>query len=273
MSKKSKSVVEINKPHIKRLPYSATSLTQTITPMIPVSKLPTVYYSTPAWLKMWKIIDLCQQEVGWLGLVDEINDGDYLITDIFLLEQEVTGGTTDIESDAVANLAVELESSGIDSTKLRYWGHSHVNMQVSPSGTDESQLADYMEHCEWFIRGIYNKKFEQKVDVFDKRHNVVFQKVDSKEHRPDFDDAWLQALKTEIATKVKQKSYSYGPGVRTSPTGGYYQPSYGHLAQKFHPQPAKPVKTAADYWIDEDDDLIGYDWNYSGGEEWRSLKK
>jgi len=204
-------------PKPKPLQFNATSQTKTITP-IGTTQMPTVYYTRDAWTKMWKIVELCPEEVGWLGTVDKIG-GDYLITEVFLLEQEVSGVTTDIESDAVANLAVELESRGIDSSKLRYWGHSHVNMGVSPSGTDENQTNEYIEHCDFFIRGIYNKKMEAKVDVFDMNHKLVYQKVDHAVKDERYDAEWLKALKDEIAAKVKKRvyaqPYSYG-GLRNN---------------------------------------------------------
>jgi hypothetical protein len=195
------------KPAPKPLQFNATSQTKTITP-IGTTQMPTVYYTRDAWTKMWKIVELCPEEVGWLGMVDKTETGDYLITEIFLLEQEVSGVTTDIESDAVANLAVDLESRGLDSTKLRFWGHSHVNMGVSPSGTDENQTNEYIEHCDFFIRGIYNKKMEAKVDVFDMNHKLVYQKVDHAVKDDRYDAAWLKELKDEIAAKVKKRVYA-----------------------------------------------------------------
>lgn len=204
---KKKTVTAGTPVNVKPKPtFQATSMSKVTTPLIPdkTPRMPVVHFDIKAWFKMWKLVELCDGEVGWLGLVDELAGGDYLITDIFIPEQVVSGATTDIESDAVANLAVELESQGIDSTKLRYWGHSHVNMQVSPSGTDEAQLADYMEHCDWFIRGIYNKKKEYKLDVFDKRVNCVFQKCDHVLHNIGMEADWVDKLKKQINNNVKK---------------------------------------------------------------------
>ena len=188
--------------------FSATSLNPTTTPIGQV-KAPIVYYTQEAWYTLSKYVELCSGEVGWLGTVDVLESGDYLIDKVYLLEQTVTGATTDIESDAVANLAVSLEEQGIDSSRLRYWGHSHVNMQVSPSGTDEDQLQEYLDNgCNYFIRGIYNKKGDAKVDVFDQDKGVVFQACQNKLQIDGFGDEWVAQIKAEIKDKVKAPVYN-----------------------------------------------------------------
>lgn len=190
-----------------KIDFDARSMTQKIS-SIGATPMPVVTYTREAWETIWQYVKLCKYEIGWLGLVDETPNG-YLITEVFLLEQEVSGATTEIESDAIANLAVALESRGVDSTRLRYWGHSHVDMGVTPSGRDEDQLKEYLENgCEFFIRGIYNKKMEAKLDIFDMRTKLVYQKCDQSVSDPNFPNDWVESIRNEINTKVKQKVYT-----------------------------------------------------------------
>ena len=138
---------------------------------------PTVYYSQEAWLIIQHIIKVSTGEIGWLGLVEKYNDY-FIIREIFIPEQIVTAVTTEIEPEALLKLTMELLEEGKDTSMLRYWGHSHVNMPVRPSGRDEAQIEDYLEHADWFIRGIYNKKGAAKVDVYDVPGDVLHQCVE-----------------------------------------------------------------------------------------------
>ncbi len=182
----------------------SSSLVATTTPL-DVTEAPTVYYTHEAWEMMWYVINKCTQEVGWLGLVerDEENNS-FLITEIFVPEQLVHGAETDISAEALGKLANDLELAGKDSSQLRYWGHSHVNMGVSPSLTDEMQIDDYLEHADWFIRSIQNKRGESKVDVYDTEENAVFQCVDSDVLSVTLDEERIAEIDMILTNNVKR---------------------------------------------------------------------
>ncbi len=152
---------QIIKPRFK---ITATSMVAKAEPLLSVdqSKSPSVWYSNKAWLKIKRVVGMCPEEVGWLGTVDRV-DGGYIVTDIFVPKQVVTGTECDIEAEDLAQLVHDLDYP----ENLFYWGHSHVNMGVSPSVQDENQTGEYLEHNDVFIRGIYNKRGDSKVDVFD----------------------------------------------------------------------------------------------------------
>ena len=139
---------------------------------------PSVYYTQDAWDIIAYLVNAVETEVGWLGLVDILDDGNYLITDIYVPEQTVNGTETDITAETLCNLVIELEENNKESEKLFYWGHSHVNMGVSPSTQDEIQIEEFLENgCKQFIRGIYNKRGASKVDVYDVQNNCIHQCV------------------------------------------------------------------------------------------------
>lgn len=198
-----KNKIEKREPKFK---LSATSLVPSVTPITSYKAAPQILYTPKAWQKIWLLVDTCPKEVGWLGTVTK-HDEVYMIEDIFVLEQTVTHTETDIEADALAHLALQLEEQGIDSSTLRYWGHSHVNMQVSPSGQDENQTEEYLEHVDWFIRGIYNKKRDTKVDVFDMTEKLVYQAVNNQVQIPSMTSTEIKAFQDEIKTNVKERTY------------------------------------------------------------------
>jgi hypothetical protein len=139
---------------------------------------PTVYFTAVALETIRYIVQECNDEIAWLGLVDELTDGNFLITEIFVPKQEVTSTSVDIAPEAMNVLAHQLIVAGKDPGKLRYHGHSHVNMQVHPSQTDQDHMRDYLEHPDWFIRSIHNKKGDVRVDVYDKRTMLVHHNVE-----------------------------------------------------------------------------------------------
>jgi len=200
----------------KRSNINASSMTKTTTRLGVGAAIPSVYYTPTAWFTIQHLVDIAPKEVGWLGIVEPLDSGDYLITDIHIPEQTVTAAETDIDSDAMMDLYNELLADDVDTSKLYYWGHSHVNMGVSPSLQDEIQIEEYLESCPIFIRGIYNKKGASKVDIFDKNLNVVHQCVDNTIMIPD-------ALCEKIDKTFEEKVNEY---VYTPPKNGMYSYNY-----------------------------------------------
>lgn len=142
---------------------------------VPVAT-PKVMYAPNVWAEIEYFIEKQDLEVGWLGLVEKVGN-DYLITEVFLPEQKVHSVETDISAEAMTKVAMEILDSGKCSSQLYYWGHSHVNMSVSPSTQDEEQIDEFLKSCPLFIRGIYNKKGHSKVDVYDVEQKCVFECV------------------------------------------------------------------------------------------------
>jgi len=162
---------------------------------------PIVEYTSLAWNKIQYLVQTCEKEVGWLGTVQETDTG-YLIEDIYVPEQTVTGAETDIEAAAMVELAMILD----DPDTLYYWGHSHVSMGVCPSAQDENQTAEYLNHLTIFIRGIYNKHGASKVDVFDTDQMVVHECVQNAPEVPPLTAEQLLLLDEDLKN-VKEKVY------------------------------------------------------------------
>ena len=186
----------------KRWSFSTTSLTAGIATLCSTElRTPTVFYTREVQAIIQLIVANCEKEVGWWGYVETLPSGDYLITEIFVPEQIVTGTETDISPMAMAALANTLMEQDKDPGKLFYWGHSHVNMGVSPSAQDETQVEEYLDNLPVFIRGIYNKSGSSKVDVYDRAQGVAFNAVPAGCESPltaDMKNAILEILKTNV---------------------------------------------------------------------------
>lgn len=224
MKKNSRSKAPTKNTGYKKPPrewdYSATSSTPATTPLRrrgETPRTPRVIYTTRVYQQITYLVHRCNLEVGWWGLVDVQPCGDYLITEIFVPPQTVTGVETDIEAEAMTALAIELMDRDLDPGKLYYYGHSHVNMGVSPSGQDESNTDQYLDACPIFIREIRNKKGESKVDIFDTTANVVYQCV---ENIPEWDlipGDVVQEIDDIVESCVKERKYQ-PPAATTQPT-------------------------------------------------------
>lgn len=132
---------------------------------------PMVYMTRDAFSRMWHFVDIADEEVGWLGTVRLTPYGNFLIEEVFLLEQEVSAAQTEISEDGIAKLVQELietRQDGVDvANAIRFWGHSHVRMGTSPSGQDEAQMRHFQQNdCPWFVRGILNKLGRMQFDIF-----------------------------------------------------------------------------------------------------------
>lgn len=245
--------------------FSATETRATVTPLLragekPRHVAPTVIYTTEAWQTIQFLVARCPVEIGWLGLVthDAANNA-FIIDRIFVPKQEVSGATTEIEADAMTTLAMELLDEGLDTSQLYYWGHSHVNMGVSPSSQDERQLDEYLEHCPVFIRGIYNKKGDAKVDVFDTQAGVVYQCVENVPEHDLLPAYLIDYLTATMKANVIERRY-------LPPT----KPYTPHLGSSYTSQKSQVSVTPAQSWIDYDDytfrddeDLKQYLWTNS----------
>lgn len=95
------------------------------------------------------------QEVSGMGKLTQTGDL-FTITDAILLPQKNTSTTTDIEPQDVARAMYQLRDTP---GELRWWWHSHVNMQAFWSGTDKDTIRDCGQGG-WFTATVVNKRCE-----------------------------------------------------------------------------------------------------------------
>ena len=218
---------------------------------------PIVYYTPEVAASIDYLVQQVGTEVGWLGTVDQCEEtGNFEVTQIFVPKQEVHGAETDIDAEAICELAVQLEEQGIESDKLIYWGHSHVTMGVTPSGQDEQQIEEFLENgCKQFIRGIYNKLGASKVDVYDVESNCVHQCVKNMVRPQPMADATKKHLDSLIKQNVKTKKYK--PVVKAaagSTLGKYPEQQQSLFNGQDYPAYGRTYPSYIDYYDAERDE-------------------
>jgi len=126
---------------------------------------PWIITSNLAYEKMWHYVDIADEEISWLGSVEEIEtsgQSDYFIKDVFLLRQENGAASTEITEQGLVDLVQELlklPNGNKLYQEIRFWGHSHVNMETQPSSQDERQMELFEQSGhQFFIRAILNKR-------------------------------------------------------------------------------------------------------------------
>ena len=141
-----------------------------------------LFYTEKAWIKQQALIDNFSDEVAWHGIAKRGEDesvDEYIIEDILVYPQEVTGATVNTDQEEYQNWLYEHDDEVFDNIRMQ--GHSHVNMGVTPSGVDDSlyerilgQLDDEM----FYIFLIWNKKGDKTVKIYDLAKNVLFETAD-----------------------------------------------------------------------------------------------
>lgn len=114
-----------------------------------------VFISYILWKKLLYFMEKIDIEFSGLGTI-EIIDGNFHVTDIFLLKQEGGAASTDLNEKAVLEAMSERDN-------INFWFHSHVNMGAFWSNTDKETIEMLSDHG-FFLSLVMNKKNEYKLN-------------------------------------------------------------------------------------------------------------
>ena len=135
-----------------------------------VDRKATVLFTELAWQKMQLLVKEFDKEVAWHGIAERCEEKDtYLISDILVYPQEVTGSTVTTDQSKYENWLMSHDDDVFNNIRMQ--GHSHVNMAVSPSSVDLSlyeRILDQLGSDMFYIfmiknaTGNYNRDFTSK---------------------------------------------------------------------------------------------------------------
>lgn len=164
---------------------------------------PNIYITVNAYQKILTLTKEYSTEVAWHCLVEHPQETNaYLIYDVLVFPQEVTGGTANgIDGEYEMWLSTLPDEQF---KKVRCHMHSHVNMSVTPSGVDEGYYSNLMTQVtDYYITMIINKKSEYHLRFYDKTNNILYT---DKELIVCFEDGTsLQTWFDSIKDIVKEK--------------------------------------------------------------------
>lgn len=186
--------------------------------------------------KLLALVDRCDKEIGWHGVIerDTENPKLFIIKDIVVFPQEVTGATVDPDAEAYTKWLYNMDGEGVTEEQfehLRYHGHSHVNMATFPSGTDTTFQKNIMENCEdFYVFSIHNKSGSIWANIYDVENNVIYENNDIIwEGCIDEAQAWASE---QIKKKVTTKTYTQPKTTTNAYAGtvGNYGGCYGRYS-------------------------------------------
>ena len=139
-------------------------------------------FSEIAWIKMQMLISEFDKEVAWHGVAHR-EDGEekdsYVVTDILVYPQEVTGATVNTDQERYQDWLYEHDDDVFNNIRLQ--GHSHVNMSTTPSSVDNSlyeRILDQLDDDMFYIFVIWNKRGDSTIKIYDMEKNVLFETAD-----------------------------------------------------------------------------------------------
>jgi hypothetical protein len=140
---------------------------------------PTVCITTKAYIKMRLLVDKFDKEIGWYGIVNQMPglDNTYVIEDIVVYPQTVSGATCEQDEDRMFEFEMRLTTDQVN--HKRFHGHSHVNMATSPSGVDENFYQELLSQVtDFFIITVTNKRNEYTTRFYDVANNILYTDVE-----------------------------------------------------------------------------------------------
>lgn len=220
-----------------------------------VDRKATLYFTELAWLKMTGLVSDFSSEVGWHGVArrgDDPEKDEYIVSDIMVYPQEVTGATVTTDQTEYNQWLFSFDNDVFN--HIRFQGHSHVNMGVTPSGTDlslYSRILDMLGPRDFYIFLIINKSGQMTIKIYDMAKNILFETNDV-EVRPFSKEIGLMDFIKQAKEIVKTKAYTtptysgnYSGSYSGNYSGGKYASDYYHTQtqDKKEEKPAVPAVT------------------------------
>lgn len=206
-----------------------------------ITRKATVYFTETAWYKMQALISEFDKEVAWHGIAERGTDPDkdeYIISDILVYPQEVTGTTVNTDQLQYQNWLMSHDDEVFN--RIRMQGHSHVNMSTSPSSVDTTHQESILEQLDdtmFYIFMIWNKRGEKNIKIYDLVKNVLFETSDVDVKILE-NEMGLQSFLKNAKEMVKTKTYtapvknysSYGENYYSGEhwCDDYYERYYGY---------------------------------------------
>jgi len=172
-----------------------------------------VWLTQEAYRKIVALVMEFKEEVGWHGVVSRLDENEFLIEDIVIYPQEVTGSTVNTDQFIYSEWLYSLDDEIFN--KIRMQGHSHVNMSVTPSSVDSehrSQILEQLESDMFYIFMIWNKSLSIHTLIYDMNRNILYENKDVYVHL--LDDETMKGFLADAKTKVQKKTIT----AKKSPT-------------------------------------------------------
>ena len=148
-----------------------------------------LYINALAYAKMMIYIRDTSTEIAWHGTAIRLGEGttmplsaQFYVQDVFLYPQIVRDITVDTDQEKYNAWVTKLDDDTFNN--MRFQGHSHVNMGVTPSGIDTAYYDSILKTLQieqpdgFYIFTVMNKSGDMYLIIYDLAKNIVYSKAD-----------------------------------------------------------------------------------------------
>lgn len=243
----------------------------------------TVLFTSLAYTKMIRLMMAFDSEVAWHGCGERIDNTTFLITDILVYPQTVTGATVDMDPEEYVKWLMENEGDE-RFYNIIMQGHSHVMMPTTPSTTDLTHQEDILNQLKgdgFYIFMIWNKKLENNMKIYDLANNVLYENKDIVYgiYEEEGVDEFLDEARAVVTKHIPQSKPTYYGGSYSGQNNGVVKSQCGSSAYKSQEkrqekkeEKGSEVGTSSKFgngWggrgLDEMDEFSQYGCGYYGG--------
>ena len=174
----------------------------------------TLWLSPTTYRKAVALVTEFSDEVAWHGTAARVSKNEFIINDIFVYPQEVTGSTVSTDQEGYTKWLYEFDDDVFN--VIRMQGHSHVNMGVSPSGVDSGhreQILGQLDDDMFYIFMIWNKRLEIHTLIYDMENNILYEDDDISVKIVGDDS--LDVFLEDARQKIQKKSFSIAVGKKS----------------------------------------------------------
>ena len=174
-----------------------------------------VEFSETAWQQILILTHSRDTEIGWSGTVKRLDDEHFLVEEIYVPPQTVTGATYRTDNEEYSKWLMGMSDDEYNNMKLN--GHSHVDMSVSPSSLDlekQQEIVSQLNGESFYIFMIFNKKHDMDIRVYDFKRNITVMNDEVEVISPE--SIGLGDFLIHANNQIKKSTYTYTPSVTYS---------------------------------------------------------
>ncbi len=185
-----------------------------------------IHVDEAVWTKVMHWIDKSPVEVSGLGkVVFDEKTGIFRVIDAFLVQQENSGGDTEMKDTAVAKLMYETHKQP---GRLCWWWHSHVNMNAFWSNTDTDTIKK-LGGGGWVVATVLNKKREYRSAYMQAAPNRMFidnlpTYIGARQIAEDLIRAWDNEYDSNVTEKKSYFAGNYQEWLKRQADNGLHAP-------------------------------------------------
>ena len=141
-----------------------------------------------------------------MGLVER-RGHDFVVTDVFLFDQEVSRLDTALSPADVANFLIETIEAGRDPEAIKLWWHSHAGAPVFWSALDERTAGSFSNDYMLSLVGNKRGHMRCRLDTYGS-HRLTLDRLPF-EISFDEDPDLVETVRAEIQQKVRESRAEY----------------------------------------------------------------